>query len=79
MPLSLRLPPEKEKMIQDAANREGKSKSAFILSAVDEKLGPVINREELIRKFAGWLSHDEAEELREATRVFRKVNEADWE
>ncbi len=73
MPLSLRMPPKKEEMIKKAAKRAGKTKSAYILEAVDEKLGLVKNREQMIREFAGWLSHDEAEELRKATEVFNQV------
>jgi len=79
MPLSLRMPPKKEEMIKKAAKRAGKTKSAYILEAVDEKLGLVKNREQMIREFAGWLSHDEAEELRKATEVFSQVNEGDWD
>jgi len=73
------MPPKKEEMIKKAAKRAGKTKSAYILEAVDEKLGLVKNREQMIREFAGWLSHDEAEELRKATEVFNQVNEGDWD
>ncbi len=78
MPLSLRIPQSKEEKIKKAAEREGKTKSAYILEAVDEKLGLVKNREKTIRELAGWLSHDEAEELRQVTEVFSQVNEEDW-
>ena len=57
----------------------GKTKSAYILEAVDEKLGLVKDREKMIRELAGWLSHDEAEELRKATTVFDRINEGDWD
>jgi predicted DNA-binding protein len=73
------MPPQKEEMIKKAAKKAGKTKSAYILEAVDEKLGLVKNREQMIREFAGWLSHDEAEELRKATEVFNQVNEGDWD
>ncbi len=79
MPLSLRIPPEKEKMIKKAAIRAGKTKSAYIIEAVDAKLGLVNDREKMIRKLAGWLSHDEAEELRKATEVFNRINNGDWD
>ena len=79
MPLSLRMPPKKEEMIKKAAKRAGKTKSAYILEAVDEKLGLVKNREQMIREFAGWLSHDEAEERRNVTELFNQVNEEDWD
>jgi hypothetical protein len=79
MPLSLRIPPEKEKMINKAANKAGKTKSAFILEAVDEKLGLAKNREQTIRELAGWLSTEEAKKLRESLRVFSQIHEGDWD
>ncbi len=66
----LKLPPGTEKKLQKAAAKSGKSKTAFILEAVDEKLGLHKNREKLVREFVGWMSHDEAEELRRAVQVF---------
>jgi hypothetical protein len=78
MPLSLRIPPEKEKLIEMAARKEGKTKSAFILEAIDEKLGVTRTREQMIRDLAGWLSHEEAEELRRSVDVFDQIHEGDW-
>ena len=78
MPLSLRISPEKEKMIKIASKKAGITKSAFIMEAVDEKLGISENREQIIRRLAGWLSHEEAEELRNAVEVFNQINEGDW-
>ena len=79
MPVSLRIPPEKEEMIRKAAARSRKSKTAYILDAIDEKLGIVRNRERTIRELAGWMSHDEAEELRSSLRVFDEIHEGDWD
>ncbi len=79
MPLSLRIPPKKEELIKKTALKAGKTKSAFILEAVDEKLGLVKNREKTIRELAGWLSHGEAEELRKGTAGFDRINEEDWD
>ncbi|MDH3886046.1 MAG: hypothetical protein OET63_17630 [Desulfobacterales bacterium] len=79
MPISLRIPPEKEKRIQKFAQKTGTTKTAVILSAVDEKLGLSKNREQIIRELAGWLSHEEASELREAVDVFSRIHEGDWE
>jgi hypothetical protein len=79
MPISLRIPPEKEKIIQKFAKKAGTTKTAVILSAVDEKLGLTKNREQTIRELAGWLSHEEASELREAIDVFSQIQEGDWE
>ena len=78
MPISLRIPPEKEKMIREVAAKIGKTKTAYILEAVDEKLGLIKNRDQTIRELAGWLSHDEAEELRRSLEIFNKVDEDDW-
>ncbi len=79
MPLSLRIPPEKDELIKKAAMKSGVTKTAFLLEAVNEKLGLVKNREKIIRKLAGWLSHEDAEELRNATETFNRVNEGDWD
>ena len=78
MPLSIRIPPEKEKMIKIASKRAGKTKSAFIVEAIDEKLGLVKNREKMIRELAGWLTPEEAKELRTSLEVFNQINEGDW-
>ena len=79
MPISLRIPPEKEKKIQKYAKKAGMTKTAVILSAVDEKLGLTKSREQTIRELAGWLSHEEAVELREAVEVFGQIHAGDWE
>lgn len=78
MPVSLRIPQEKEEMIRKAAEKAGQSKTAFILEAIDEKLGLVQDRAQTIRELAGWMSHEEAEELREAVEIFEVINEGDW-
>jgi hypothetical protein len=72
------LPSEKEKLIQKFAKKAGTTETAVILSAVDEKLGLTKNREQTIRELAGWLSHEEAAELREAVEVFSQNHEGDW-
>ena len=63
MPVSLRIPAQKDQQIRKAAAKTGKTKTAYILEAVDEKLGVVRDRSQLVRELAGWLSHEEAEEL----------------
>jgi len=52
-------------------------KAAYILEAVDEKLGLVKDREKIVRELAGWLSHEEAQELRKAVQCFNRVDEDD--
>ena len=79
MPISLRIPPDKEELIRRAAQRSGKSKSAFILECVYEKLGLTDRRSQNVRELAGWMPHSEAEELRQATEVFNEIHEGDWE
>ena len=78
MPISLRIPSEKEKIITEEASRTGKTKTGYILDAIDEKLGTGQNREQLIRNLAGWLTHNEAEELKRSLDVFEKADEEDW-
>ena len=79
MPISLRIPTEKEKKIKTVAARSGKTKTAFILEAVDEKLGLRKNRDQLVRELAGWMSHEEAEDLRKAVALSRRIHPGDWE
>jgi uncharacterized protein (DUF1778 family) len=79
MPLSLRMPSAKEERIRRAAAKSGKSKTAFILEAVDEKLGLQKSREQVIRELSGWLSHEEAEELRKTVEVFNNIRQGDWD
>jgi len=79
VPISLRIPTKKEEMLKKAATKTGKTRTAYILEAVDEKLGLIKNREQTIRELAGWMSHDEAEELRKSLEIFNEVNEEDWD
>jgi predicted DNA-binding protein len=79
MPVSLRIPSGKDEMLRKAAAKSRKTKTAYILEAVDEKLGLVKNREQVVRELAGWLSREEAQELRKAVEIFNKVEEGDWD
>jgi len=74
MPLSLRIPFEKDEMIKKAVAKSKKTKIAFILEAVDEKMGLVKGREQIARELSGWLSHEEAKELRKAIAIFDKAD-----
>ncbi|MEN6507195.1 MAG: hypothetical protein ABFD63_00150 [Smithella sp.] len=65
-------------MIKKAALKEKKTKTAFVIEAIDEKLGLVRNRESALRNFSGWLTNKEAEELRHATKIFEAIEEGDW-
>ena len=78
MPLSLRIPPQKEALLRNYAKKKGKTKTAVILEAIDEKLGTKNDRSKLIKNLSGWMSHDETEELRSSLQVFDQINEGDW-
>ena len=79
MPLSLRIPPLQEELLKKQAEKTGRTKTALILDAVDEKLGIKKNRKQLIKDLAGWMSHEEAEELRGSLKTFDQINPGDWE
>lgn len=79
MPLSLRIPRDKERAIKNAASKAGKTKTAFILDTLDEKLGIRKDREQTIRALGGWMSHEEAEALRREVKAFDTVNPGDWD
>jgi predicted DNA-binding protein len=78
MPMSLRLPPKVISMIEKAAIKDKKTKTAFVIEAINQKLGLIKNRKDQLRDFAGWLSKKEADELRLATAVFEKIQDGDW-
>ena len=66
-------------MIKDIAKKNQTTKTAVILQAVDEKLGLTKSREQTIRELAGWLTAEEACELRESVEIFNQINEGDWD
>ena len=78
MPISLRIPPKQEEAIAMAAKKAGKTKTAFIIEAVNEKLGLIKNREQVVRRTAGWLSPEEASDLKDAVKEFDEIHEGDW-
>ena len=78
MPISLRIPESTQRLIQRAASKAGKTKTAVILEAVNEKLGIVRSREDLVRDMAGWLTREDAQELRESVENFGEIDEEEW-
>jgi hypothetical protein len=79
MAISLRIPVRTEALIKKYAEKNGKTKTSVILEAIDAKLGLKKDRKQFIRGFAGWMSHDEAQDLRNSLQVFDRVEEEDWE
>jgi len=79
MPISIRLPSFKEEILKRIAKQRGKTKTAIILEAIDEKLGLNETQKEKILRLAGWMSPEEAAELQETLRVFEEVGEGDYD
>jgi uncharacterized protein (DUF1778 family) len=79
MPISLRIPSEKEELIRRAAKKECKTRTAFILDAIDEKLGLTKNRSQVVKELAGYLSPEEARELKESIGPQREIHDEDWD
>mgnify|MGYP000592661247 CR=1 FL=1 len=79
MPISIRLPSFKEQMLKRIAKQRGKTKTAIILEAIDEKLGLKETQKEKILRLAGWMSPEEAAELQTALRAFEEVEEGDYD
>lgn len=79
MPISLRIPAHKIILIKQFAQKNGMSQTAVILDAVDEKIGLKKGRPQHIRELSGWMTHEEAEELRNSSHFFDQINEGDWE
>jgi hypothetical protein len=79
MAISLRITTDKEELINRYAKKTGKTKTAVILEAVDEKLGLAKSKPEKIKNIAGWMSHEEAESLRKSIQIFRRIHDGDWE
>jgi hypothetical protein len=70
--------PKQEDAVRRAAKKAGKTKTAFILEAVNEKLGVAENREQRVRKMAGWMSPEEASDLKTNVAAFEEIYEEDW-
>jgi predicted transcriptional regulator len=79
MPISLRLPENEEKLIKRMAEKTGRTKTAVILEAISEKLGVHVSRKQLIKDLSGWMSHDDAAQLRIHLQHCDQVSEGDWE
>jgi hypothetical protein len=73
------MPAQTEELIRKLAKKKGQTQTAVIMEAVDEKLGLKKNRRQLIRELAGWMSHDEAEEIRNSSHHFERIHDGDWE
>ena len=79
MQVSLRVPPKTSARLKSLAEKTGKTKTALILEALDEKYAFRKNRSQLIRELAGWMPAAECEALRNAVADFDFVDDKDWE
>ena len=61
-------------MVVRKTTQHGKEKQSFISKPIDVKEGLRNSREKAIRELAGWLTHEEAEALNRAIRVFGQKN-----
>ena len=78
MQVSLRVPPKTSKRLKSLAAKTGKTKTALILEALDEKYEPKEDRSQLIRDLSGWMSKADCKELRETVAEFNTIHDEDW-
>ncbi len=78
MQVSLRIPKKTGARLQSLAEKTGKTKTALILEAFDEKYALKKDRSQLIRELAGWMSTEECKELRRLVSEFEAVDDKDW-
>jgi predicted transcriptional regulator len=75
--ISLRLPPDVVARLEALADKTGKTITALILDALDETYHPKKSRAEIIGELAGWMSSEDAAQLREAVGAVEVVDEGD--
>jgi predicted transcriptional regulator len=78
MPISLRVPPETSARLKSLAKKTGKTQTALIVEALNEKYAPQQSRPQLVRQLAGWMSPAECKALRDALADFDTVDDKDW-
>jgi predicted DNA-binding protein len=78
MQVSLRVPREINERLSILAEKTGKTKTALILEALEEKYALKKDRASLIRNLAGWMSKVESDALRNAVSDFDTLHDKDW-
>ena len=78
MQISLRVPPKTGDRLKALEAETGKTKTALILEALQEKYEPRTDRSKLVRDLAGWMSKSECEELRKTVAEFDTIDDEDW-
>ena len=79
MQVSLRVPPKTSARLKALAEKTGKTKTALIIEALDEKYALKKSRSQLVRELAGWMPAAECEGLRNAVADFNTVDDKDWQ
>jgi hypothetical protein len=64
--------------LQVLAVKTGKTKTALILEALNEKYTPKKDRSQLIRNLAGWMPKTECNALRYVVSVLSAADEIYW-
>jgi hypothetical protein len=70
MQVSIRVSPETSALLTTLAKKTGRTKTASILEAVDEKYTSKKSRSQLVRELAGWMPQPQCDELRDAVADF---------
>jgi hypothetical protein len=65
--------------LKSLAKRTGKTQTALILEALNEKYGIEKSRSQIVHDLAGWMSPSECNELRQALAHFDAVEDRDWQ
>lgn len=78
MHMSVRVPPETGACLEAISKKTGKTKSALIIEAINEKYRLQKDRSELIRNLAGWMKREESRTLRRALECCDTVDDVDW-
>ena len=79
--LSIRkIPKEIEKALIHDAKRKGKTKTAIVIEALQEKyhLEPLSTKRRSIRKFFGKMTSKEYQEFLDFTHPFREIDQEMW-
>lgn len=77
MQVSVRVPPETSAQLESLAEKTGKTKTALIREALNERYELVKDRSQLVRDLAGWMPTEECDALRNAVAEFDAVDDED--
>jgi len=79
MQVSLRVPPKTGDRLKSLEAKTGKTKTALILEALEEKYELKNDHSQIVRNLSGWMPKAECQALRETVAEFNTINEEDWQ